>query len=337
MAPGTLFQDRESPGDITVFRYQKSGVIEERSVSIDSLTPETAANTYTWIRVTGIHDAALLQAVGEIYGIHQLTQEDIQNIDRRPSFSALDDGLFLTVKKLEAENKFPSINIESVCIILKGRTIITFHEAERKGFPGIRESLRTSEHLRSLGADYIAYRIWDECVDSWLTIAESMERHVMDLEERILFRYGDSLAENIHETRKLMAWLRWEFRPYRDLPLWMSRYATSYFSKEILPFIQDLTDHALRISDLLDLYRDLSGDLMSILMSVQSNRMNAVMKVLTVIATLFMPLSFIAGIYGMNFEHMPELAWRWGYPAVLGIMGLTAGGMALYFKVKKWL
>jgi magnesium transporter len=290
---------------------------------------------YRW---KGVHDSAVLRSLGDAYGLHALTLEDIQNTDRRPGFESLGDKLFITTKRLSSGTSFSDLRSETISLILMESTVITFLETSSIGHGGMEALLeQTGTRLRNSGADYLAYRIWDESIDSWLESVEWSEDQILSLEEDLLFDYRESLTENIHEIRKKMAWLRWTFRPYRDLRSWLQKNASLHFSPKAEPFLSDLADHAYRVSDLLDLYRDMTDDLMSILIAVQSNRMNAVMKVLTIIATIFIPLSFIAGVYGMNFAGMPELAWRWGYPAALGLMGLTALGMLIYFKVKKWL
>jgi len=338
LSPGTLLNDAAEPASLRLIRFNTEGILENRNIDVTELPLEESADSVVWIQMIGVHDSASLKSIGDAYRIHALTLEDIQNTDRRPVFESLGDKLFVTTKRLLEGNAFSDLGAETISLILTGRTVISFLEASSMGHAGLEAILdQTGGQLKKFGADYLAYRIWDDSIDTWLHSIELSEDQILTLEENVLFHYRDSLTEDIHEARKKMAWLRWTFRPFRDLRSWLQKFSPAHFSGNVEPFLLDLSDHVNRVSDLLDLYRDMTDDLMSMLIAVQSNRMNAVMKVLTIIATIFIPLSFIAGVYGMNFARMPELAWRWGYPAALGLMGLTALGMLIYFKVKKWL
>ncbi|MDF1566815.1 MAG: magnesium/cobalt transporter CorA [Spirochaetaceae bacterium] len=338
LSPGTLLESGEEPAVLRLIRFGTEGILENRNIDAAELPAKESADSVVWIQMKGVHDSAALKSIGDAYGIHALTLEDVQNTDRRPGFDSLGDKLFVTTKRLLEGNSFSDLGAETISMILTGRTVICFLETSSMGHAGLESILdQNGGQLKRFGADYLAYRIWDDSIDTWLHSVELSENEILTLEEDVLFHYRDSLTEDIHEARKKMAWLRWTFRPFRDLRSWLQRFAPAHFSVIVEPFLLDLSDHVNRVSDLLDLYRDMTDDLMSMLIAVQSNRMNAVMKVLTIIATIFIPLTFIAGIYGMNFARMPELAWRWGYPAALGLMGLTALGMLIYFKVKKWL
>lgn len=338
LSPGTLLESSEEPATLRLIRFGKEGILENRDIDATDLPLDETADNVNWIQMKGVHDSTALKSIGEAYGLHALTLEDIQNTDRRPGFESNEDTLFVTFKRLLEGNSFSDLGVETSSLILTGRTVISFLETSSMGYVGLEAILDQNwGQFKNFGADYLAYRIWDDSIDTWLHWVEQSENKILNLEDDVLFQYRDSLTEEIHEARKKMAWLRWTFLPFRNLRSWLQKFSSHHFSGNVEPFLLDLTDNVNRVSDLLDLYRDMTDGLMSMMIAVQSNRMNAVMKVLTIIATIFIPLTLITGIYGMNFTWMPELGWRWGYPAALGLMGLTALGMLIYFRVKKWL
>ena len=339
LPPGSLLRDIDkAPGRIRLLRYSGDSSIFLDNIGVADLPLETPEGKVDWIQLIGVHDVDLLSAVGDAYDIHSLTLEDIQNTDRRPGIEGKEGHLFMTLKKLHPSPENSTFRVETISAMLIGGTLISFHEENSTGFAGLENHLAVaSGRLRNSGADYLAYSLLDDVVDSWLLIIEDLETGILKLEEDVLFRYQNSLLGEIHDSKKRLAWLRWLFRPYRFLRSWLIRESKVWFTEDTQPYLSDVADHADRVLDLLDLYRDMAEDLLTVHMSVLSNRMNSVMKVLTVIATIFIPLTFIAGVYGMNFVFMPELSWKWGYAFSLGLMAATALGMVIYFKRKKWL
>ena len=191
--------------------------------------------------------------------------------------------------------------------------------------------------IRRSGAGYLFYALNDEALDTWMVHQESLEERLLELEDQVLLRFDESLIETIHNWKKHVAWLRWLFRPYQDMLNAMRAPHSLLFEDREQPYIRDLASHATRVLDLVELYRDMVEDLLMIHMTVLSNRMNRIMKVLTIISTIFIPITFIAGIYGMNFLNMPELSWKWGYPAVMGTMLVLVTGMLIFFRRRRWL
>lgn len=339
LPPGTLFDSdmAKLPG-IRHIRYSTTSWEANEFESVESLPMDRIPGSVDWIQIFGTGNSKVLAEIGRRYGIHKLTLEDIQNTDRRLGFEDQDDYLFFTLKRLKESGDADLPGAETISLILKDSLVITFHSEDSDGYEIILDRMENNQgRIRRSGASYLAYALMDESIDTWLGHSETIENKILEIEENVLFHYQNDLILQIHRLKKHLAWLRWLFRPYRDLNLWLFRDGAKWFPADVQPYLSDVSDHVSRVLDTLELYRDMTEDLLTVHMTALSNRMNSIMKVLTIISTIFIPLTFLAGIYGMNFHWMPELAWRWGYPLVLGAMGLITSSMILYFSRKKWL
>lgn len=339
LPPGTLITSADHEEfRIRHIRFSPSQFQIQEYVEVDKLSLPGNDGTVNWFQVFGPGNVEKLAELGELFGIHKLTLEDIQNTDRRPGFENHEDYLFQSLKRLVAREDQEQPRIETVSLITLNSAVISFHENGSGGYQDIIRRIESSKgRVRRSGAGYLTYVLVDEAMDTWLSYTEGIEERLIKLEDEVIFHYDDKLIESIHSWKKQIAWLRWLFRPYRDIRTWVFRDGESWFGTEATPYLTDITDHAIRISDVLDLYREMVDGLLSVHMTTLSNRMNGIMKVLTIISTIFIPMTFIAGIYGMNFMWIPEIGWKWGYPSALAVMAASAIGILVFLKRKKWL
>jgi magnesium transporter len=341
MAPGTpvhIGERRVESTKITVFEYDASTVRERQLESVEECGECKDSKGMVWINVDGIHDISVVETVGRIFGIHPLVQEDIVSTNQRPKVEEYDGYLFAIVKMLYEEQANHILRTEQVSIIVTPKTVISFQEAEGDVFTSVRERLRTGKGIvRQRGSDYLAYCLIDAIVDHYFKIIENLEDRIQPLEEDVVIDPRPRVMQSIHDLKSDLVFLRRSLWPLREMLTRLDRDGLPPIQEDTRPFFRDVHDHTIQIIELLESFQEIVSGMMDIYMSSISNRMNSIMKVLTIIATIFIPLTFIVGVYGMNFRYMPELAWRWGYPAVWGLMVLVFIGMLIFFKRKKWL
>ncbi len=295
--------------------------------------------TRSWLNIDGIRESHLLEQIGAGLGIHPLALEDIQNPDLRPKIENYGGFLFLSCKMLRWDKARGEISSEQVSLLVGKSWVVSFQE-EREGdvFGVVRERIRSGKgRIRSEGADYLAYSLLDAVVDHYFLVLEQLEEAVDGAENRMV---GEASAQPVTEIQRLVglvALVRRAVWPLREIVLEILKEEYPLVAQATYHYFRDVYDHLLEVADTVDLLRDMLAGLLNLQISSLSKNLNAVMKVLTIIATIFMPLSFIASLYGMNFHYMPELSLRWGYPAVLGLMAGVTIGMIIYFKRKKWL
>ncbi len=303
----------------------------------------------TWINIDGLHDVEMLERLGEHYRIHPLVLEDILSTTQRPKIEYYDEYLFITLKMLYQEpadrqdaDSTGEIISEQVSLILGNGFVLSFQERPGDTFDPIRKRIQNDKgRIRKMGPDYLAYSLIDSIVDNYFVLLEDFGDRLVLLEDGIDNNADSETARRIHAMKRELIGLRRAVWPLRELVGTMHREGDR-FSAATIAFLRDLYDHAVQVIDTVESYRDMVSGLMDLYVSTVSNRMNEVMKVLTIIATIFIPLTFIAGIYGMNFDtrfpfNLPELSWRYGYFFALGLMVIVAVGMIIYFKRKKWL
>ena len=341
LAPGTpihIGERRTKSTKITVFEYDASTVRERQLASVQECGECKDSKGVVWINIDGIHDISVVETVGKVFGIHPLVQEDIVNSNQRPKVEEYDSYLYSIVKMLYKEQDTGILQAEQVSIIVTPRCVISFQEREGDVFNPVRERLRTGKGIvRRRGSDYLAYCLIDAIVDHYFQIMEDLEDRILPLEEEVVDNPRPEVLQRIHWLKNDLVFLRRSLWPLREMLARLYREQLPPIRKDTRPFIRDVHDHTIQVIEILESFQEIVSGLMDIYMSSISNRMNNIMKVLTVIATIFIPLTFIAGVYGMNFQHMPELAWRWGYPAALGVMALVFVGMLIFFKRRKWL
>jgi magnesium transporter len=342
LPPGTpvhIGEPRRDRTRIEVFEYSEQGCTE-REVASPAECPyvESGTSAVVWINVDGVHDVSVIQSLGELFRIHPLIQEDVANTGQRTKVDSYDGSLFLTLKMLSQERGGQSFRSEQVSLFIRPGLVISFQEQEGDVFDPIRERLRQGKgQVRRRGSDYLAYCLIDAVVDHYFVILEALEDRIQPLEEAVVEAPEPQLMQSIQAVKRELIFLRRTLWPLREMLARLEREDTSIFRKDTVPFLRDVHDHTIQVIEILESFQEIVSSLLDIYMSSISNRMNSIMKVLTIIATIFIPLTFIAGVYGMNFRSMPELEWRWGYPAVLGVMAAVFVGMVVFFRRKKWL
>ncbi len=341
MPPGTLVYTGERKLDktrLTLIDYDAQTLNEVASETLTGCLARRDAPSVTWINVDGLHDVDLVAAVGNGYGVHPLALEDVLSIHQRPKFEDYESHLFLVVQMMAWDAAAESVSSEQVSFVLGPHFLLTFQEQGGDVFDPIRERLRANRgRLRKLGPDYLLYALLDVIVDNYFVILEKLDERIEQLEEELTQSPSHLTLQAIHRMKREMIFLRRAVWPLREVIGAIGRTESDLIQPETRLFLRDIQDHAMQVIETVETFRDLLAGMLDLYMSTISNRLNAVMKVLTIIATIFIPLTFIAGVYGMNFEFMPELHWRWAYPAILAIMLLIGGGMLWIFRKRGWL
>ena len=341
LAPGTpvhVGERRTESTKITVFEYDDAHIEERQLNSVEECKEWKKSPGVVWINIDGIHEISVVESVGKLFGIHPLVQEDIVNTNQRPKVEDYDSYLFAIVKMLYEDREASEIHAEQVSIIVTPKIVISFQERDGDVFSPVRERLRNGKGIiRQRGSDYLAYCLIDAIVDHYFLIMENLENRILPLEDQAVNDPTPQVMQSIHSLKSDLVFLRRSLWPLREMLARLEREQLPLIRPDTRRFLRDVYDHTIQIIEILESFQEIVSGLLDVYMSSISNRMNNVMKVLTIIATIFIPLTFIAGVYGMNFQHMPELAWRWGYPAVWGVMLLVIIGMVIFFKRKKWL
>ncbi len=341
--PGTLVSDPEAPPPILrVLAYDAERVEEATLDSPEALRPWLTGWPTVWANIDGLGDAEFVQGVGNVFGLHQLALEDVLNVYQRPKTEEYPDTLFIVVRMalLDAEG----LRSEQVSMFLGRGFLVTFQEREGDCLDPVRERLRQGRgRIRVGGADYLAYAIIDAIVDNYYPVLEAYGERLEDLEDSVVADPGPRVIGQIHEIRRELLALRRAIWPLRDALGVLLREEHELVEEETRIYLRDCYDHTIQVIDLLENYREIASGLVDVYLSSVSNRMNEVMKMLTIIATIFIPLTFIVGVYGMNFDthasrwNMPELGWRYGYAATWLVMLVIALGLVWYFRRKRWL
>jgi magnesium transporter len=293
----------------------------------------------SWINISGLSDLKIVEAIGNHFDIHPLVMEDILNTTQRPKFEEFSDHFFIVMKMLYFDENEKEVQIEQVSILAGRGLVITFQEKEGDVFNSIRERIRGGYgRIRKMGADYLAYTLIDAVVDNYFTILENIgERMELLMEEELLVEPVHETSQKIYELKRELINIRRAVWPLRELIGGIEKSESHLIAESTRIFLRDLQDHTIQVIEVVESSREVISGMLDMYLSVISNKMNQTMKVLTVIATIFIPLTFIAGIYGMNFKYMPELTWRWAYPVVWAVMIGIGVSMIFFFKRKKWM
>ena len=306
--------------------------------SIEESFPFKDTPTVTWLNINGLHDIELLEKLGKHFNIHHLILEDILNTDQRPKVELFEDYLYIVLKMISFNEEKNELDIEQISLVVGENFVITFQEREGDIFDPVRERLKANKgRIRKSGPDYLAYALLDIVIDHYFLVLEKLGEQLENLDNRVISNPDQALVQEIQHLKRELIYLRKSVWPLREVINNLMREETDLISEHTLPYLRDLYDHTIQVIDTVETYRDMDSGILDIYLSSLSNKMNEVMKVLTIIATIFIPLTFIAGVYGMNFEFMPELKWRWAYPTILAMMAIVFVGMLFYFKRKKWL
>ena len=341
LAPGTLIHVGERKVDkprISFIDYDETQCQEKEVKTIEECFPFKETPTVTWINIDGIHEVDIIEKIGKHFDLHPLILEDIVNTEQRPKMEDFGNYIFIVLKMLYFNEKENEINSEQVSLVLGSNFVISFQESIGDVFEPVRDRIRKGKgRIRKMGADYLAYALADAIVDSYFVILEKFGERIEDAQEELVKMPAPETLQAIHKLKRGIIFLRKSVWPLREVVSGLDRAETPLIHEATGIFLRDVYDHTIQVIDTIENFRDMLSGMLDIYLSSISNRMNEVMKVLTIFAAIFIPLTFIAGVYGMNFAFMPELAWRWGYPVVLIIMALVAVVMLFYFRRKKWL
>ena len=341
--PGTITVDPTAPKPaVQVIAYGANDFVHQPITNLDDLRKYLHHHPVTWVNVDGLGDAETIRAIGELCGLHRLALEDVAHVRQRPKVDQFADHIYIVARMIDRQNG--RLGTEQLSMFLGRDYVITFQERPGDCLDAIRDRLRNNlGRTREYGADALMYSILDAVVDEYFPVVESLGDRLEELEDDVLLNPGPALAADVHNIKRDLLVLRRTMWPTREALSNLERTETDLVKPGTRLYLRDCYDHTFQILDLIEVYRELSSGLIEMYMTNVSYRLNQVMKVLTIIATIFIPLTFIVGIYGMNFDpdsspwNMPELRARYGYPVVMGIMALIAGGMMIYFWRKGWL
>lgn len=323
---------------IEAFDYNKAYCLEKELSSIEEAFSFGLEDTITWININGLNHVNAIEDLGNHYELHPLVLEDIVNISQRPKIDEYEDYLFVVVKMLYYDTNENMVS-EQVSFILGKNYLLTFQEAEGDVFDDVRDRIRSARgRVRNMPADYLLYILIDAIVDHYFSVVELLGNKIEDLESDIFSgNVTDNTTKNIQNLKREILRVRRSIFPLREIINRIEKNESTLIHKKTITYYRDIYDHLIQVSENIDIYREMIWSLMDMYMTTISNKMNEVMKVLTIMASIFIPLTFIAGIYGMNFNYIPELQFKYGYFAVWGVMIVIFLGMLYYFKRKKWL
>lgn len=340
LPPGSFIhvgEKKVEKAKISLAEYDEKNVEMREITSIEEIEAYTDTPQVTWINVCGLHDTELLKQIGEKFNIHPLVLEDILNTETRPKIEIADDYVFIALKMLTFNPAEKEIESEQISFILGKSFVFSFLEKSDSVFYPIKERISNQQgRIRKHESDYLFYALMDIVVDQYFLLLEQIEEHIEILDDEVSTKTEKSHIEKIFNLKNQLLVTRRSIWPLREIFTELIRGESELINPAIEPYLRDLLDHTIQITETIELQREISTGLMETYLSMMSNKMNEVMKVLTVIATIFIPLTFIAGIYGMNFKFMPELEWPWAYFVVWGVMISIGAIMLLYFKRKKW-
>lgn len=335
VAPGTVSSDPNAePTTLRVMCFGGDSLHEQPLSNVNEIRPLLQRWPTIWIDVAGLGNAATVLQLGELLGLHPLALEDAVNVHQRAKVDAFKDHLYIVARMC---NPGEGENTEQVSFFLKSGVLVTFQERAGDCWDPVRERIRQGRgNLRSSGVDYLTYALLDAVIDSYFPTIDAIGDRLDEFDSQLNLAESQLQFRGLHDVRHQLLSLRRAIRPHRDMINELIRDDLPLFTIETKVFLRDCFDHVIQMLDLVDSYRELTADLREFQMSLVSNRMNEIMKVLTVISTIFMPLSFIAGVYGMNFDHMPELHWGYGYYFAIILMVTSAASMLWYFRKQGW-
>lgn len=339
--PGSMIligkQKMEKPV-IRLMEYNQEHLVEKELSGIEEAKAINDPGSVSWINIYGIHDQVLMGRIGEVFGLHSLFLEDIMDTDQRPKYEDGENHDAIILKILKYDDSVKLISAEQCTLILGKHFVLTFQEQTGDVFNPVRERIRTAKKSsRLFDADYLAYALLDTIVDNYIQVTEAIGREIESLEDRIFLNPEKSLVKEIYKLKTEVSFLRKSVRPVKDLMGQMLRSENTLVQDKYLHFLKDLNDLVIQATEAIELYNGMISDHLNIYSTNVNNRINEVMKVLTIFASTFIPLTFLAGIYGMNFEYFPELGFRYSYLIFWIIVLCVVIGLLIYFKRKKWL
>jgi magnesium transporter len=341
MAPGSLVHIGEKKIEqtrIEIIDYDEKHLRQQEVETIEECFPFRDEPTVTWINIDGLHEVEIIEKIGNHFDIHPLVLEDILHTGQRPKAEDFGKYIYIVLRSLSFDEEQEEILEEQISLLVGSNYVISFQERVGDEFNPVRERIRTGRfQMKKRKADFVAYSLIDAVVDNYFLILEKIGEKIESIEDELLENPKPVTLQSIHLMKRKLITLRKSVWPLREVIGGLERGESSLFHKSTTVYLKDVYDHTIQVIDTIETYRDMVSGMLDIYLSNLSNKMNEVMKVLTIIATIFIPLTFIAGIYGMNFEFMPELKWHWGYFLILGLMIIIGIGMVFYFQRKKWL
>lgn len=341
LPPGTLVytgEERTEPVRITVTDYDETHLHEKEVQTIEACLPFKDTVTVTWIHIEGVHDTQIVEEIGEHFGVNSLVLEDLMSPTHLPKIEVYEDYVFIILKHLDSDTASLKVSREQIGLIIGENFVISLQENSGSLFAPVRNRLKNfNGRLRKMRSDYLAYALIDVIVDNYFIVLEHLSDQIESVEEEAITNPTSEVLAKINDLRREFLLLRRPILPLRDVLSDVLDEEIPLFTQETSLYFRDVYDHLIQVIHTLETLRSAASDLFDTYTSAVSHRMNEVMKVLTIVATFFIPLTFIAGIYGMNFKSMPELEAEWGYPIVLLVMTGVGIAMFLYFKFRKWL
>lgn len=341
LPPGSLIHIGEKSKrrvNVSIIDYNEHQCREIKVKDISECKPFKNLPTITWINIDGVHQIDIIEEIGKQYNLHPLLLEDILNTEHRPKAEDYDNYIFFTFKMMSYDDAKHEIASEQVSIVFGQNYVISCQETPEDIFEPVRNRIRLGKgKLRRRGGDYLVYVLIDTVVDNYFEIFEHIDNQIEFLEETVLLNPTDASLQTIQKLKKNLIILRKSITPLREAVGYLEKGESNLIDPRTTQYIRDVYDHIIHILDTIDTYRDILSSLMDSFLSSLSNKMNQIMKVLTIIATIFIPLTFIVGIYGMNFQYMPELGWKWAYPTVWGVIVIIFLGMLVFFRRSKWI
>jgi magnesium transporter len=340
LPPGTpvyVGEEEALPAHITEISYDAEAFIEKIVDNVSEIIEDLRSPDVTWVNVNGLRASDIVE-IGDAMGFHPLIQEDIVNTLQRPKVEEYEDHIFFVLKMIQYDEKTEEFDIEQVSFILGDRYLVSFQERHGDCFEVIRQRIRENKGIiRRMGTDYLAYSLIDMIVDGYFTVLEKVGDRIEEIEDELVVNPKLETLHDIYNMKRKMIAIRKSVWPLREVISRLDRLGSKQFKDSTSIYIRDVYDHTIQVIDAIETYRDLLSGMLDIYLSSISNKMNQIMQLLTIIGTIFIPLTFLAGIYGMNFQYMPELGWRNAYPVLWGLMIIITGIMILFFKRRKWL
>lgn len=347
LKPGSVVyvgQERTEDVHIDIIDYTDSELHEVRVSTVEDCFPYRDKNSTTWINITGIHNVELVQTLGSHFELHDLVLEDVVNTGQRPKLEETPAHFFIVLKMLYLNEHKNKLKSEQISILFGKNWVITFQETPEDVFDMVRNRIRkTIPRVRFMHADYLAYALLDAVVDNYFIVLEQLGEDIENLDDAVSFNPEQVHLKSIRILKKQLLNMRRAVWPLREVIGGLERTESKLIHDTTGPYIRDLYEHTIQVIDTVETYRDMISGLLDLYHTGIANRMNDIMKVLTIIATVFIPLGFLAGVYGMNFDtsvsvfNLPELGFKYGYPMFWGMVVLVAGGLVWFFKRKKWL
>ncbi len=340
-SPGTVVyvgEERVEPVCISFIRYDQSGAQALRMVLPAEVMPPAQEDGVSWYTIDGVHDASILNAIGERFGLHGLVIEDIANTNQRPKIEEFDQYLFIAMKMITFDEEAKELLAEHVSLIVGPGYVLAFLENEGDVFEPVRQRIASGKgRIRKMKSDYLAYALMDAIIDNYFAVLEDLGDQIDDIEEEVVESPTVQTLRTVHRLKRELIFLRRSVWPMREVVNTILRDESELVRDETRIFLRDLYDHSIHVIDTVETLRDIVAGMLDVYLSSVSNKLNQVMKVLTVMSSIFIPLTFVAGVCGMNFKYMPELEMSYGYPAVMIGMLAVAVGLLAMFRRKEWL